>query len=234
LNEFEGQQSLKNIKEEYIGRYDLSRLKFHRIFQEVSNENVLVSEFVEGQSFDEILEMKNMPYDLILELFNIHGFYMFTSGEFHGDIHPGNTILDNNGDIYLIDTGAISTVGDKIRLGLFKFFEALSYYEYKECVKHINEMADKPVFGKRYQKFESLFFELYRDFTNSTVSEISLTRKMMETIKLGVNCGMEFEKGMFSIIKSLMYLDGMVLRCNPDAVLMEDMRSSIDKFKRLL
>jgi ubiquinone biosynthesis protein len=57
---------------------------------------------------------------------------------------------------------------------------------------------------------------------------------MMETIKLGVNSGMVFEKGMYPIIKSLMYLDGMVLRCNPQAVLVRDMRRFIDKFKTTL
>lgn len=55
---------------------------------------------------------------------------------------------------------------------------------------------------------------------------------MMLTIKLGVNSGMEFEKGIFSIIRSLMYLDGMVLKCNPDAVLVKDMRRFIDTYQK--
>ncbi len=53
----------------------------------------------------------------------------------------------------------------------------------------------------------------------------------MDTIKLGVHSGMRFEKGMFSIIKSLMYLDGMVLKCRPDAILMEDMRDFIKELE---
>ena len=233
-NEIKGQELLKGIYEEYQDRYDLGRLAFHRLIPELSNQNVLVSEHIRGESFDEMLEMKKLPYELLLDLFNIHGFYMFTTGNFHGDIHPGNIIVDERGQLNLIDTGAISRVSNKIGRGLFRFFESLSYYEYPECVKRINDMAEKPISGRRYKKFETLFFELYKDFANSTVSEISLTKKMMETIKLGVNCGMEFEKGMFSIIKSLMYLDGMVLRCNPDAVLMKDLRSFIERFKKVL
>jgi hypothetical protein len=38
---------------------------------------------------------------------------------------------------------------------------------------------------------------------------------MMQTIRLGVLSGMHFDEGMFDIIKSLMYLDGMVIRANP-------------------
>ena len=77
-------------------------------------------------------------------------------------------------------------------------------------------------------------FELYSDFTDKTVSQVSLTKKMMQTIKLGVNSGMVFEKGIFAIIRSLMYLDGMVLRCNPDAVSMKDMRRFVKEFKSLI
>ena len=40
---------------------------------------------------------------------------------------------------------------------------------------------------------------------------------------------MQFDKDIFAIIRSLMYMDGMVLRCNPDAVLMRDMRGFIDQ-----
>lgn len=63
---------------------------------------------------------------------------------------------------------------------------------------------------------------------------MSLAKRMMEIIKLGVNSGMVFERGMYPIIKSLMYLDGMVLRCNPQAVLVRDMRKFIDEFKSVL
>jgi hypothetical protein len=37
-----------------------------------------------------------------------------------------------------------------------------------------------------------------------------------------------------AIVRSLMYLDGMVFRCNPNAVLMENMKSFIDDFERLI
>ena len=64
-----------------------------------------------------------------------------------------------------------------------------------------------------------------------SVGKVSLTQKMMDTIKLGVRSGMEFEEGMFDIIKSLMYMDGMVLRANPNAILLEDLRPFIQEFR---
>lgn len=229
-----GQTVLKMITEENSTRFNLSRLFFPKIHTELSGERHMVTQFVEGETFDELLTKGKLPYDELLDLFHMHGFFIFCIGTFHGDIHPGNIIRTPEGKIAFIDTGAISRVGDTMRRGLFNFFDALSAYEYDACAKSLNSMADKGIEGVTFERFKTKFLYLYKDFINATVSQVSLTRRMMETIKLGVNSGMVFERGMYPIIKSLMYLDGMVLRCNPQAVLVRDMRKFIDEFKRVI
>ncbi len=233
LNELKGQETLRRIFLEHKDAYNLSQLMFARYYPELCGENVLVAEYVSGQTFDELLSANRLSYEELLELFHIHGFYMFCAGTFHGDIHPGNVIL-HDGSICFVDTSAISHVGEKIRKGLFSFFSALSYWDYGACASCLNSMSEVELTGKAYGAFQEKFVKLYADFTRSAVSKVSLTRKMMDTIKLGVHSGMVFEQGMFGIIKSLMYLDGMVLRCRPDAVLMEDMRRFIGETEKLV
>ena len=230
-NELKGQLLLKSIYEKYKNTHDLSRLAFAKIYESISNEDVMVSEYVPGKTFDELLTEKKIDYQTLLDLFLIHGTYMFVAGTFHGDIHPGNVILSNN-MFYFVDTGSTATVNDKLRKGLLNFFEALSYDDYPLCAKGLHEMSDVNLSEKRYKLFIDKFIVLYKDYKGSTVSQVSLTQKMMETIKLGVNSGMSFDKGMFPIIRSLMYMDGMVLKCNPDAVLLKDMQPYIRQFKK--
>ncbi|MBN1984171.1 MAG: AarF/ABC1/UbiB kinase family protein [Chitinivibrionales bacterium] len=226
-----GQEILRRITEEKSARFNLSRLFFPKIYTKLSGEQHMVTEFVAGETFDELLTKGKLSYDELLDLFHIHGFFVFCIGTFHGDIHPGNIIRMPDGKFAFIDTGAISRVGDTMRRGLFNFFDALSAYEYDACAQALNSMADRGIEGAAYERFKEKFLVLYKDFTNATVSQVSLTKRMMETIKLGVNSGMIFERGMYPIIKSLMYLDGMVLRCNSQAVLVRDMRKFIDEFK---
>jgi ubiquinone biosynthesis protein len=229
-----GQEILRRITEEQSAQFNLSRLYFPKIHQELSGERYMVTEFVAGETFDELLAKGKLSYDELLDLFHIHGFFVFCIGTFHGDIHPGNIIRMPDGKYAFIDTGVISHVGDIMRTGLFNFFDALSAYDYEACAKALNSMADRRIEGEAYERFKEKFLDLYKDFTNATVSQVSLTRRMMETIKLGVNSGMVFERGMYPIIKSLMCLDGMVLRCNPQAVLVRDMRKFIDEFKAMM
>lgn len=228
--EIEGQDTLRKIADDNRGRFDLSRLAFPEIFREVSDRGIMVSELVPGRTFDELLDEKKLDYDELLELFRLHGFYLFRVGTFHGDIHPGNIML-HDGRIWFVDTGAISHASTRLSTGLLDFFDALSLDDYPACAERLNAMAEEGIDGAAFVRFREKFIDLYRDFKGATVAEVSLTRKMMETIKLGVNSGMRFEQGMFPIIKSLMYLDGMVLRCNPRAVLLPDMRRFMDQLR---
>jgi ubiquinone biosynthesis protein len=231
--EIAGQKRLQLILDQNREQFNLDKMAFPVHYENLSNEKVMVSEFITGPTFDEMLDNGSMTYDLILDLFHIHGFFMFCVGTFHGDIHPGN-IIYRKGKIVFLDTGAISSVGDKMRKGLFLFFEALSTYDYDKCAFCLNKMADREIDGATFEKFKKQFLELYADFADTTVAEVSLTKKMMQTIKLGVNSGMVFEKGMYPIIKSLMYMDGMVLRCKPDAILMKDIKNFVQEFKKFV
>ncbi len=230
-HEVAGQKLLRAIHEDRRRTFDLSRLTFARVHEALCNENVMVSEFMPGRSFDELLEAGALCYEELLELFHIHGFYMFCVGTFHGDVHPGNVLL-GNGQLCFIDTGYIAHVGTKIRRGLFAFFAALSEYDYPRCAAALNRMSERELAGAAFDTFKARLLELYADFAGATVAQVSLTRKMMQTIKLGVHSGMVFEKGIFAIIRSLMYLDGMVLRCRPEAVLLRDMRRFIGEFEK--
>jgi ubiquinone biosynthesis protein len=232
-NEIAGYRTLRDIYEHNKARFDLGHLGFVRIHEELSGENVLVSEYLPGPTLDELLDRRELGYESLLELFHIHGFFMFGIGTFHGDIHPGNIILQD-GTFYFLDTGYIGQVNDKIRVNLFHFFDALSQWDYVQCAHFLHAMSEKQIDATVYASFEKKFLELYKDFKDASVSQVSLTKRMMETIRLGVLSGMEFSEGMFDIIKSLMYLDGMVLRCNPDAVLLRDMRPFVNEYRNFV
>ena len=232
-NETAGWKELRNIGEANRARFDLSHLRFRKVHEELSSENILVSEYADGPTLDELLSKGQLTYDSLLELFHIHGFFMFAIGTFHGDIHPGNIVL-KDGNFYFLDTGYIGRVSERMRKNLFYFFEALSTYDYPQSAQCLNAMAERQIGDAKFTDFEKKFVALYADFKEKTVSQVSLTKKMMQTIRLGVISGMHFDEGMFDIIKSLMYLDGMVIRANPDAVLLKDMRRFIQEFKDLI
>ncbi len=229
-NEIIGHETFARLVGAYRHTFDLHELRLLRTYPALSNERVLVSEFVSAPTLDEMMARGDCTYELLLRFFRLQGFFMFSVGTFHGDIHPGNILFDGDSFIF-VDAGYLGTVTKEMRLGLFRFFTALSQWEYSLCAVRLNDMASRRIEGKAFDVFQRKLVELYADFTEATVSQVSLTRRMMQTIRLGVLSGMAFDEGIFDIIKSLMYLDGMVLRVNPQAVIMKDMRQFIEDFQ---
>jgi ubiquinone biosynthesis protein len=162
-HEVAGQRTLRAIYDAHRDTFDLSRLAFARVHEPLCNEQVMVSEFIPGPSFDELLAAGELRYDLLLELFRLHGFCMFCVGTFHGDLHPGNVLLAGD-RLCFIDTGYIGRVGPKIRRGLFDFFAALSQYDHPRCAAALNRMSERELTGAAFEAFKAKFLDLYADF----------------------------------------------------------------------
>ncbi|MDA7500172.1 AarF/ABC1/UbiB kinase family protein [bacterium] len=229
-NEAQGQLELERIYCHYKERFNLSRLRFPSIYRDLSNEHVMVSELIEAPTFDELLECGELSFKTLLDLFEIHGFFLFCVGVFHGDIHPGNIILKGS-EIYLLDTGTISRVPALMRKGLFRFFDALVVGDFERSARSLESMSRCSLGASRFKSFQMEFAELYKSALGKTVAEQSLTKQMMQTIRLAVDHGMDFETGMYPIVKSLMYLDGMVLRCAPQTDLLGELGPVLERFR---
>ena len=96
-NEIRGAEELIQIKENVAEEFPMPLLKFPKYWPELSNEHVLVSEYIEGSSLEEEMNKGSLQWETLLELFRIHGAFLFGMGTFHGDLHPGNCLINAQG-----------------------------------------------------------------------------------------------------------------------------------------
>ena len=231
-NEISGAEELARIQSEIADEFPTPKLRFPKYYPKLSNENVLVSEFIEGVSLEEGIENKSLEWSTLLELFRIHGAYLFGIGTFHGDLHPGNCIIDKEGRFVFIDNGAICHAPSFVNRSLFNFFEHLSRQEMHSAFMSLLDMTTKKPTGKKMQKYLNRMNEIYADFEKKPVGEQSLTRIMMQTVRAAVElANAEFGEEAFPIIRALMYLDGLVIRTHPEVLLIKSMGPYLDEFR---
>lgn len=234
-NEEKGIKRLKNLRKDYLKDFPhLNDMIFPKIYSEFSGERVLVSEFVSAPSLNTLLREKKLDYEVLLKLFRIHGFYLLLLGEFHGDIHPGNILLQDPLKLCFLDNSNIEKVPADFGQNMLRLLYALGQGDFKKAAKVLHNSSTIKLSQKDYAHYEGQFLKLYKGFHEKTVSQVSMSRQIMNTVKLAIHSGMEFPEGMFSLVKSLMYLDGMVLKCNPDAKMMQDILRFEDDFKKML
>lgn len=204
-------------------------LSFPRTYPELSSEMILVSDKLTGKSFRELLETHTLPYPVLLDFFFQHVFCMLLDGYFHEDIHSGNIFYQDE-KIYLLDNGSIGFASGRLRKWLVTMFYHLTHDEFAEAAVWLVSMANNVTENeKHFDQFQKDFVKLYAGFNTKTLAELSLTQQMMASIKMAVHAGYVFERGMYPIIKSFMYLDGMARQCKPDTILMQDVRPLIEK-----
>ncbi len=231
-NEISGAEELAQIQAKIADEFPTPKLRFPKYYPKLSNENVLVSEFIEGISLEEGIENKSLEWSTLLELFRIHGAYLFGIGTFHGDLHPGNCIIDKEGRFVFIDNGAICHAPSFVNRSLFNFFEHLSRQEMHSAFMSLLDMTTKKPTGKKMQKYLNRMNEIYADFEKKPVGEQSLTRIMMQTVRAAVElANAEFGEEAFPIIRALMYLDGLVIRTHPEVLLIKSMGPYLDEFR---
>ena len=234
LNEITGKERLEKLAEKYSDKFPMPNLRFPKIWKELSSENVLVMEEIQEPTLESHLNSGTMEWNDLLQLFRIHGAYMFGMGVFHGDLHPGNAMMSENKDFIFIDTGAICEAPEHVRKALFGFFYFLAKGELKNAFDAMLTMAEVAPSGKTLQTYYDSMFELYDGFVGTSVSEVSLTQQMMKTVKAAVLAGCSFGDEAFPIIRSLMYMDGMVLKGHPEVDLISSMGPYLDEFATLI
>jgi len=234
LNEIKGKEKLEEIAAQYSDKFPMPKLLFPKIWKDISNERVLVVEYIAAPTLEKHLNRHSFEWDDMLQLFRIHGAYMFGIGVFHGDLHPGNVMMDEDNNFIFIDTGAICEAPENVRTALFGFFYFLAKGQLKNSFDAMLSMAKIQPTGDTLETYYKSMFELYDGFVGTSVSEVSLTQQMMKTIKASVLAGCTFGEDTFPIIRSLMYMDGMVLKGHPQVDLITSMGPYLDEFSQLI
>jgi len=233
-NEIQGAELLRNKAKEVENQFPMPLLKFPKVWPELSNRHILVMEHIKAPTLESRLSNKDLSWEDLLQLFRIHGAYMFGIGTFHGDLHPGNAMVDEKGMFTFIDTGAISHAPESVRSALLGFFYSLAKGELEEAFEAMLTMADTPPTGEAKARYMQEMHETYDGFVGKSVSEVSLTQQMMKTVRIAVLAGCRFGEEAFPIIRSLMYMDGMVLRGHPDVDLISSMGPYLDEFASIV
>ncbi|MDR1940860.1 MAG: hypothetical protein LBQ47_00860, partial [Endomicrobium sp.] len=81
------------------------------VIEELSNEFVIVEEYIEGERLDKLpaKNAKKNYFKIISEFFK----QVFEDGIFHADLHEGNIFINKDGNLRFIDFGGVGKVSNK-------------------------------------------------------------------------------------------------------------------------
>jgi ubiquinone biosynthesis protein len=134
----------------------------------LSTKRVLTTTFCEGKKLSDAAALAGMGIDkkeLASRLVRIYCQMIFVDGVYHADPHPGNILVDRDGNLVLLDFGAVAELSPQMREGIPEFLEGVLRRDTDRLIRALRKMgflsrtSDEVVSEKIIEYFHRRFQE---------------------------------------------------------------------------
>lgn len=114
----------------------VKKVRFPRVYPELSGERVMTMEFVRGEKVDAI-PRDQLPPDFPRHLREVFLQMCFDDGFLHADLHPGNFVVSPDGTLTIFDVGLVKELEGELLEHFIDFNRCLVMGEVEDFVRHM-------------------------------------------------------------------------------------------------
>jgi ubiquinone biosynthesis protein len=201
---------------------DDERVVFPEPVRELCTKRVLTTTFVEGLKASDTVGLDALGVnrkDVATRLVRLYCQMIFVDGVYHADPHPGNVLVQRDGNIALVDFGAVAELGPLMREGITDFLEGVLRRDTDRLVKAMRKMGfisrttDERVSERIIEYFHRRFQEEVRlESFNLKDIRIDPQRGLENLLDLRrMNIGLRELSGAFHVPKDWVLLERTLL-----------------------
>lgn len=178
---------LRNLKE-FSKAYADSNVIFPIAYDNFSSDDAIVMSYEEGFRFDDKENLKKHNIDfkvLISKLVNFYTEQMLINGFFHADPHPGNLLVNTEGELILLDFGMVKRVPNHTRIAIIELIKAANEQDYELYIsanKRLGTIAYEAP-ASELAEFTAKMFTIFSNENLSSESMQKLAFEVLETTK---------------------------------------------------
>lgn len=198
------------------------KIRFPVPVRALSTKRVLTSSFVEGIKVGDVARIDALGIDrkdLANRLVRAYCQMIFIDGVYHADPHPGNIMVDAEGNLVLLDFGATAELSQSMREGIPEFLEGVIRRDTDRLVKALRKMgflsrsSDEAMSEKIIEYFHRRFQEEVKlESLNLKDIKIDPQRGLENLLDLRkMNVGLKELSGVFHIPKDWVLLERTIL-----------------------
>ncbi|MBX3226643.1 MAG: AarF/ABC1/UbiB kinase family protein [Labilithrix sp.] len=199
-----------------------SRVLFPTPIRELSTKRVITATFVEGKKLGDLAALDEMGIDkkdLASRLVRAYCQMIFVDGVYHADPHPGNILVDAEGNLILLDFGAVAELSQPMREGIPEFLEGVLRRDTERLIRALRKMgflsrtSDEAVSEKVIEYFHRRFQEEVKlESFNLKDIKIDPQRGFENLLDLRkMNVGLKELSGAFEIPRDWVLLERTIL-----------------------
>ncbi len=197
------------------------------VYDRVSRKNVLTMGEIHGQKLTSVVS-EDARNQLAHQYLDVAFKMLFRDGLFHGDLHPGNVFLDENGRLGLIDFGMVGRLSPSMRMKLVDVMLAVMN-EDLAGVARIWLKLGRPTRALDYRAYESdVISILERHVVGKPLSEVRVGAFLNELSNGAMRHGIRVPADFTMLFKALVTTEGLAKQLAGDIDLLEAARPYIE------
>lgn len=199
------------------------------VYKDLSTSEVLTMELIEGRKVTDLMKSGEDLTPLAKRFLNAAFQMLYVDGFFHGDAHPGNLFIMNDGRIGLIDFGMVGRLSQDMREKVIDVIFALLREDMRAVARTFYELGT-PQAKVNYTAFEQEVVEtLEQEVVGRPLSELQvglLFRKICEgAIKFQIRMPTDFTM----MFKAMVTAEGLAKMIAPNVNVIDEARPHIMK-----
>ncbi len=164
-----------------------------KVYSEYSSENIIVCDFHEGTKITNTAQLKEWNIDpqvISEQLITAFCKMILEDGFYHADPHPGNVLVNKNGEIILLDFGATAELNNEMRQEIPIVIQHIIRKDTPKIIKSLQKMG----FLGNDDDSKEVAGQLVDALTTFVQNEIKVDTHLAIKNALQLMHGLDFEK----------------------------------------
>lgn len=212
-NEIRFTQTLNEYLREYKNIDFLNKVRFPNIYAYLSSDDIVVSEYITGTYFYELLLTKQLYYKDILNLIKVQLFFIVKVGVFYNNLHSGNLLISDEGNLHFLDCNTVSVLTPEIKNSFFKILKAFSKKDFEQLAKEFNTISYNELCENELAK---LITNIKHSFRNEIFQNSPYFIRFIKTFNIATQAGITFDKEIYPLFKSFIYFNKLLEKVKPN------------------
>lgn len=214
---------------------DIEHIIIPKVYREFTTEKILIMERIRGERIDntEYLVDKHINVERLLEnLIYAYFLQIFKHGFFHGDPHPGNILVTEDGKVAFVDFGIVGRIDEdfieaytNVAIAIVNHDIELLITEYLKLGILSDEIDIENLRKELKREIDDILFPIY----NYKLGEIQLSEIFDSIMKTAVKYRFRFLPELLLIDKVLIMLEGLTRQLCPNRSIMELIKPYVEE-----
>lgn len=193
-----------------------------KFYHEYSTGHVLVMEYIDGYSLDDVESLQNAGYDMDeigTKFVNNFIKQVMDDGFFHADPHPGNVKI-RDGKIVWIDMGMMGRLSEKDRHTMIKGIRGIALHDIsmvENSVLEIGEFRGKPDRERLYQDLKKFI----ADYGTTSMGSLDVAAAIAGLVEIMKQNRISLPHGVSMLCRGLTHIQGVLAVISPDINMMQ-------------